>query len=577
MKAASTTLIALLLVLVRPATADERIFRYDIEVAVAADGRLDVAERITVRAEGLQIRRGLYRDFPTRYRDRFGNRVVAGFEVVSLQRNGQPEPFFTERLSNGIRVNFGNDDLLPVPAEYTYTLRYETTRQIGFFADRDELYWNAIGTGWVFPIDASHVEVRLPEPVPMDQLAAEAYTGPQGAQGQAYSARVIGPGVAEWDLTEPLAPGEGFTIVLSFPKGVVMPPTALQRAWWLLADNRGVLVALGGFALLLVFETRRWRLVGRDPRRGVVIARYEPPGGHTPAELRFVQRMGYDARCLSAEVLALAVAGHVLIDRDDGIFRDTWSLERRDPEPGAPPPTTAQRALLERLFVGGRTRVELRKSNATTLSEARRLHSKALDALLHPRYFERNTGSTLAAGAIAAATTVVAFLISGGAGVLAIGAVAALMFGTVLVFGRLVRKPTERGRDLLDEIEGLKLYLSVAERDELERLPGPGAAPLLDAQRYEALLPFAVALEVEDAWTAKFTAAAGAAAAQAAANNIQWYRGGGSDSLGGLSRAIGSSFSSQIASASNPPGSSSGSGGGGSSGGGGGGGGGGGR
>jgi uncharacterized membrane protein YgcG len=577
MKAVSTTLIALLLLLVRPATADERILGYDIEVAVAADGRLDVVERITARAEGLQIRRGLYRDFPTRYRDRFGNRVVAGFDVVSLLRDGQPEPYFTERLSNGIRVNFGNDDLLPVPAEYAYTLRYETTRQIGFFADHDELYWNAIGTGWVFPIDASHVEVRLPEPVPADQLAAEAYTGPQGAQGQAYSARIVEPGVAAWDLTQPLAPREGFTIVLSFPKGVVTPPTALQRAWWLLADNRGVLVALGGFALLLVFETRRWRRVGRDPRRGVVIARYEPPEGHTPAELRYVQRMGYDARCLSSEVLALAVAGHVLIDRDDGIFRDTWSLERRDPDPSAPPPTPAQRALLARLFVGGRPRVELKKSNATTLSEARRLHSKALDSVLHLRYFERNTGSTMAAGAIAAATTVAAFLISGGAGVPAIVAVAALMFGTVLIFGRLVRKPTEHGRDLLDEIEGLKLYLSVAERDELERLPGPGAAPLLDAQRYEALLPFAVALEVEDAWTAKFTAAAGAAAAEAAANNIHWYRGGGGDSLGGLSRAIGSSFSSQIASASSPPGSSSGSGGGGSSGGGGGGGGGGGR
>ena len=39
---------------------------------------------------------------------------------------------------------------------------------------------------------------------------------------------------------------------------------------------------------------------------------------------------------------------------------------------------------------------------------------------------------------------------------------------------------------------------------------------MLDAKRYETLLPYAVALEVEDAWTTKFTLAVGAAAAAAA-------------------------------------------------------------
>jgi uncharacterized membrane protein len=106
----------------------------------------------------------------------------------------------------------------------------------------------------------------------------------------------------------------------------------------------------------------------------------------------------------------------------------------------------------------------------------------------------------------------------------------------------------------------------------------PGASPRLDAERYEALLPYAVALDVEDAWTRKFTAAAGAAAVAAATQRMAWYTGTGRASdLGEFTRSIGSSLTSTIASASSPPGSSSGSGGGGSSGGGGGGGGGGGR
>jgi uncharacterized membrane protein len=95
---------------------------------------------------------------------------------------------------------------------------------------------------------------------------------------------------------------------------------------------------------------------------------------------------------------------------------------------------------------------------------------------------------------------------------------------------------------------------------------------VLDAARYEALLPYALALDVEDAWTRKFTLAVGAAAAAAAAGGMQWYSGRGTD-LSRVSRSLGETLSRQIASSATPPGSSSGGGGGGSSGGGGGGGG----
>jgi uncharacterized membrane protein YgcG len=563
--------------------ADERIRSYDIGVEVRADGSIDVTERIAVRAEGNQIRRGIFRDFPTRYTDRYGNRVVVGFELLDVRRNGEPEPHFTESVANGIRINTGNDDFLRVPADYTFTLTYRTTRQIGFFADHDELYWNAIGTGWIFPIDNGSVEVRLPIPVPVQQLRAEAYTGPQGAQGRAYATELPAPGLARWRLTAPLAPYEGFTIVLSFPKGLIPEPGQTQRLWWLLVDNRGVLVALAGFAGLLMFCVRRWNEVGRDPRGGAIIPQYEPPEGRTPADLRYVRRMGYDTRCFSAEVLAMAVAGYLRIHREDGWFKDGWSLERTG---SGSPETTApgQRTLFALLFPDGKVRIDLKKSNATALSGARLAHTRALESTLHPRYFQRNARSVIIALAIAGGSAALAFFLAGGAGVGLIVLVLVAMGVTVALFARLVRAPTKDGRNLLDHIEGLKLYLSVAERDELERIPGPSASttpetrpPVLDAKRYEALLPFAVALEVEDAWTEKFTAAAGAAAAAAATAGISWYHGGGVSDLGSLSHAVGHSLSSQIASSSSPPGSSSGGGGGGSSGGGGGGGGGGGR
>jgi uncharacterized membrane protein YgcG len=555
--------------------AQERILSYDILVEVRKDASLDVTERIGVRAEGNQIRRGIYRDFPTRYRDRFGNQVKVKLDVISVEKDNVVEPWFTERMSNGIRINTGNDNFLPVSADYVYTLRYRTTRQLGFFADHDELYWNAIGTGWVFPIERGSVEVRLPSPVPVDRLHAEAYTGPQGAKGNAYVAEIPQPGVARYRLTQPLGSYEGFTIVLTFPKGLVPEPTQSDKLKWLLTDNRGILVALAGFLFLLAYMFRQWSAVGRDPAKGIIIARYEPRPDQTPAGLRYLQKMGYDMRCFTGDVLSLAVGGHLRIHEREKMFKNEWQLEETQ-TPNAAPLSAAQQTLLHGLFRAGSPLV-LKNTNATVVAGARDGHRKILDSEFQPRYFKRNTKKAAIAWLIAIVTGIAAFVSSGGFGIPVIIGIAVLMFVSLIVFGYLVKAPTAEGRELLDEIEGLKLYMSVAERDELKSMKGPDE-PVLDATRYEALLPFAVALAVEDAWTKKFTAAAGAAAAAQAANGMVWYSGRGPVSnLGDFSRSIGSSLSSTISSASTPPGSSSGSGGGGSSGGGGGGGGGGGR
>ncbi|HJW44967.1 MAG TPA: DUF2207 domain-containing protein [Lysobacter sp.] len=567
-------LVALLLA-AAPVFAEEQILSYDSDIDIHADGSLDVTERITVRAEGDQIRRGIYRDFPTRYKDRFGNRVVVDFKVLGVQRDGRSEPWFTENVANGVRVNTGNDDFLPVPAQYTYTLRYRTTRQLGFFADHDELYWNAIGTGWAFPIMSGTVEARLPQAVPVKDMHVEGYTGAQGAKGNAYSAGIPQPGVARWQLTQPLAAQEGFTVVLIFPKGLIAAPTRAQKILRFFKDNRGALVALLGLFGLIAYCMRRWRQVGRDPRAGIVITRYEPPAGHTPAGLRYMRRMQYDPRCFSADLLELAVGGHVRIHRKTGLFADKWWLERVTgvTMDGA---SEGQRALLTRLFASA-PKLELEDDNAVTIAGARAEHLKALVKQFQPALFNRFGGSILIAIFIAVASLALAGMVSGGAGMLAIVAVGAVMLITVVVFTVVIKAPTKEGRKLLDEIEGLKLYLGVAEREDLARLPGPDAPPVLDAARYERLLPYAVALEVEDAWTRQFTLAVGVAAAAATTSAISWYRGGGADDLASLTRSVGNSLSSQIASSSSPPGSSSGSGGGGSSGGGGGGGGGGGR
>src|SRR5690606_2794863 len=123
---------------------------------------------------------------------------------------------------------------------------------------------------------------------------------------------------------------------------------------------------------------------------------------------------------------------------------------------------------------------------------------------LKPDYYVSNASTVVIGVAASIAYGALAFLVAGGSGVFLIVLLLALALGAHIAAGYLMPAPTAKGRALLDRVEGLRLYLGVAERDELRAMPAPGEAPTLDAQRYEALLPYALALDVEDAWTAKF-------------------------------------------------------------------------
>ena len=73
--------LAILLWLAAPALpAAEVIESFHSDIRIEANGDLVVSEAIRVKAEGRSIRRGIYRDFPTRYRDARGHAVVVDFE-----------------------------------------------------------------------------------------------------------------------------------------------------------------------------------------------------------------------------------------------------------------------------------------------------------------------------------------------------------------------------------------------------------------------------------------------------------------------------------------------------------------
>ncbi len=144
-----------------------------------------------------------------------------------------------------------------------------------------------------------------------------------------------------------------------------------------------------------------------------------------------------------------------------------------------------------------------------------------------------------------------------------------------VLFYYLLKAPTRAGRKVMDEIEGFRLYLAVAEQDRMNMLNPPEQTPAL----FEKFLPFALALDVENEWSEQFSAVLAAASQPPEAGgqgyHPRWYRGRAWSraNVAGFSAGLGAGLTQATAASASAPGSSSGSGGGGSSGGGGGGGG----
>ncbi len=173
------------------ASAREEIRSFHADIDVQADGVLNVTEEIAVNVEGNRISRGIFRDIPLRYEDASGRMREVRLDVTGVTRNGQPERYATERGSGVLRIRIGNPDVLLQPGVHTYAISYETTRQIRFFDDHDELYWNVTGNGWDFPIRSATADVTLPAGANATDVTY--YTGPYGSTEQAATAQLQRP------------------------------------------------------------------------------------------------------------------------------------------------------------------------------------------------------------------------------------------------------------------------------------------------------------------------------------------------------------------------------------------------
>ncbi|MGI6362318.1 MAG: DUF2207 domain-containing protein [Bacillota bacterium] len=559
----------LILLLLLPAgqaqAAEERILSYNADIVVHPDAAVTVSESIRVVSAGKDIRRGIYRDIPTTYKDNKGNRVRVDLTLLSVLRDGNPEPYTTEKLSNGIRIRIGSENVYLNPGEYTYTITYKVKRVLGFFDTHDELYWNVTGNGWDFPIDYANANVALPPGATVSD--ATAYTGYMGATGSDFRTETTPDGI-RFFATRALAAREGLTIVVGWPKGYVEEPSSRQKFLWFLKDNLGILFCLLTLVLLPLWYLYAWSKVGRDPRKGIIIPRYTPPEGFSPAAIRFIRNMGYDNKAFTAAIINLAVQGRLII-RQDGKKKFTLINTNEDK------PVSPDEELIHSLLFSQGDELKMDNSNHTIFGTAGlQLHRKLMEAYKN-KYFKTNS-SWLWWGILAAfAFLGIGMLYTikyGGSWAFVLWILTTLAVIVIsIVFGKLLKAPTLEGQALIDEIDGFKMFLEVAEKDYLQWSAPPERTPEL----FEKYLPHALALGVDQQWAEKFSSILAAVSASGQEYRPVWYQGQSMRSFSavGFASTLNNTFSSSIVAAQSAPGSSSGFSGGSSGGGGGGGGG----
>lgn len=410
-KLASTVLMLIAaLTLLSPAgrtrAADvERILSFDSVVTVHTDSTIAVQETIRFISAGNSIQHGLYRDFPTTYTDPQNGRVTrVAFQVLSLFRDGQEEPWHATRQTNGIRVYFGSSSVDLEPGEHTYSFTYSSDRQLGFFADHDELFWNVTGNGWEYSIEHAGCTVILPGTAWQQITGLTAYTGLQGAMGTAYTVSRDTGGNPVFTTTAPLARFEGLSVVVGWPKGVVMPPSSLQIAQWWLRDNRAFGIAALATIGLLLYYVLTWLRVGRDPRPGTIVPQFSPPERLSPAAIRYIRIMGPDTKGLAAAITGLAVKGALVISQDES---GSFAVDTTGSVPASLLPDETE--LLQELFDGRtKTRLVFKQSAHSRVQAIRKALEQALQSAYGKGYFVTNVryaavGITLSiAGVIAA-------------------------------------------------------------------------------------------------------------------------------------------------------------------------------
>jgi len=338
--------------------AAESIDRFDVRIAVHADGSLQVDETIRYDFGHLQ-KHGIFRDIPRKVYTPLGIRDI-GLGQYAVKMDGQPVRWVEESLAGDagplLRLKIG-DPRRTITGTHTYTLHYRVA--LGVLAasgGRDAIRWNVTGTGWPVSIATATVTVELPPQLSRDDIQAATFTGAYGST--ANTATFDWPDAQTFTaMVRGLADHEGMTFELAYPAGLLSQTSQLSGLAWLQATVTAFWHWLL-FAIGAAFLFGYWWRNGRDPSTGPLMVGYEPPEGMDAAQVGLLRDQSVDGIDIGGAVLELARDGYLAIEHEEkqflGLKPEKITLTETRGKPVAELPHY-KRQLLHALFHGGKT------------------------------------------------------------------------------------------------------------------------------------------------------------------------------------------------------------------------------
>ncbi len=447
---------------------------------------------------GGELRHGIFRDIPYKYQ-------IDNIRNYNLRMNvnkvtdfaEKPYRYKVSRKRGRMMVKIGDPDK-EITGVHGYRIDYLVDGAIVFFEEHDELYWNITGNEWRVPIRRASAKIYFDREI-SEGVKAACYTGLYGSKSKDCTFSITPNGV-EFNVIRSFRAGEGLTIVVGLPKGILKEASFFKKASWFFSDNWFFALPF----LTLFFISYVWYTRGRDPEdRWVMAVRYEPPKDLTPAEAGTLVDERADILDITSTVIDLAVRGYLKIqevettkfiffsDRDYRLIKLKELLENKTNTFKA-----HESKVFFSIFKGGKEEVmvsDLKNKFYTHLPDIKKaLYSE----LVRNRYFSTNPEKIRRIFKwVGIAIIIAAFFLIPHWGIKLSVVVSGLF---ILVFSRFMPRKTKKGSLAKEELLGFREFIERAERDRIERLAKD------DPTLFDRVLPYALVFGLGDRWAEAF-------------------------------------------------------------------------
>lgn len=538
---------------------------------------LEVTENLTAIFKNQDTNHGIERAIP----NRFEGREIFDRQMTAL-RNGENEPIYLDRNSGGNSVfRIGDADKF-VNGEQKYTLKYRLFNVVS--NKNSALILNTNGTEWRQGFGILRARLTIDDSA-KDFLTGDfgCYFGEVGEKNTCQMARRADEKTFEFGHFL-LKPGQNLTFRIGVKDGAFPQPTRTFADR--VADFAGaVSIILIVEIILAIIAVIVWRVkIHRQNKREFFVAPQYLPPKIDELDILDAGNLENSSQKFTAAILFFAVNGNIRISDkgEQGVFRKKiLNFEKLNDDNL----NADMRELLNSIFGGEKVISDFSKfsyskstgifNRVQNLDFLKTDFYVRLDKIRESKIFSTIFGANLA---LAAVVFFAALFFEDAFSIGALLAALVFVFVASIAGFIIVSLPqlSPKGFEMKNYLRGLKMYLSLSEKDRLKFNQSFESAPrFVDefggsrVKLYEKLLPWAALFGLEKSWGAVLEAEFAAAKYQPdwLAVSAGWHFGAVSRSISSISQSV-NAYSNSISSSSGGGGGFSGGGAGGGGGGG---------